>query len=56
MKIKKAKAACHAYERFTRNPFALHAKQRKHGVEKPQRGRGSYKRKDKKNNKLDIWV
>lgn len=30
-----------------RNPFAVHAKKRKAGVEKSKKGRGSYVRKEK---------
>ena len=54
MRIKKATAACKAYEQHTRNPFALHAKQRKSGIEKPRRGKGSYERK--KNHKVDFYA
>ena len=54
MKIRGAKQACTAYENHTRNPFALHAKQRKAGIEKPKKGRGSYERKKK--HKVDLLV
>ena len=54
MKIRGAKQACTAYENHTRNPFALHAKQRKAGIEKPKKGRGSSERRKK--HKVDLLV
>lgn len=55
MRIKKISQICAAlYERRTRNPFALHAKQRKSGKEASKKGRGSYHRRSK--HKVDFWV
>ena len=39
---------------YKRNPFVVHAKQRKADAENPKRGRGSYTRKPK--HKIDIEV
>ena len=40
---------------YKRNPFVVHAKQRKADAEKPKRGRGSYTRKPKHKIDIEVW-
>jgi stalled ribosome alternative rescue factor ArfA len=40
-------------KRISRNPFVALARNRKHGIEKPLKGRGSYRRHNRHKNKME---